>query len=110
MKEEIIRALIHDENEMTNHRMNWFLILQGFLFAGIAFAWDKNVGLCLVFSFVGIFSSLSVGILLHFGILAIRNLQKYCQAEIIGRRHEETKIFIHLLLPWNFLPILFMLA
>ncbi|GAB1235589.1 hypothetical protein [Ferrigenium sp. UT5] len=98
MREEIIRGLIHDENEMTNHRMNWFLILQGFLFAGIAFAWEKSIGLVIVFSGVGILSSLSVGLLLHLGIDAIKNLQREAseiKGKVVGKKAEEVSKFVH---------------
>ena len=110
---EVIRTLIHDENEMINHRMNWFLILQGFMFAGIAFAWEKNAALCIVFSCVGMLSALSVGVLLRCGILAIKNLEKSAEQDsqrVLGRGSEESSSFIHFLLPWHFLPILMVIA
>jgi len=110
---DVIRTLIHEENEMINHRMNWFLILQGFMFAGISFAWEKNTALCIVFSFVGMLSALSVGVLLRCGILAIKNLEKSVQQlnqTVLGKGNDETSPFIHFLLPWNFLPILMMIA
>jgi hypothetical protein len=112
MKEqpETIRALIQHENEMTNHRMNWFLILQGFMFAGIAFAWDKSEALCVVFSIVGILSSISVGILLRYGIQAIRNLDQKTEETTIGKGSEETSPIMHFLLPWHFLPFTMILA
>ena len=109
----IIRILINDENEMINHRMNWFLILQGFMFAGLAFAWEKNSALCIVFSCVGMLSAVSVGVLLRYGILAIKNLEQSIQKEnqpVIGKGNKETSAFMHLLLPWHFLPILMTVA
>ena len=107
------RELINCENEMINQRMSWFLILQGFMLAGLAFAWEKSVALCVVFSFIGILSSLSVGILLRYGILAIKHLEESCQDpenKVLGRGYKETPILLHILLPWNFLPLLFMIA
>lgn len=109
----VIRTLIHDENEMVNNRMHWFLILQGFMFAGLAFAWDKNCALCIVFSCVGMFSSLSVGVLLRYGILAIKKLEQSIQDEdqpVLGRGSKDTSAFMHFLLPWHFIPILMMMA
>lgn len=105
-----IRALIQHENEMANHRMNWFLILQGFMFAGIAFAWDKSTALCIVFSIVGILSSLSVGILLNYGIQAIRKLDQKSRDTTIGKGSEEINQFMHFLLPWHFLPFTMMVS
>ncbi|GIT99961.1 hypothetical protein TSL6_04680 [Sulfurovum sp. TSL6] len=107
---DTIRALIQHENEMTNHRMNWFLILQGFMFAGIAFAWDKSTALCVVFSIVGILSSISVGILLRYGIQAIRDLDRKSRDTTIGKGSEEIAPFMHFLLPWHFLPFTMIVA
>ena len=45
-----IRSLIIHENEMINHRMTWFLVLQGFMLTGIAFGWEKSRELCGVFA------------------------------------------------------------
>ena len=109
----VIRLLIHDENEMVNHRMHWFLILQGFMFAGLAFAWEKNSALCIVFSIVGMLSAVSVGVLLRYGILAIQKLEKSIQEEaqpVLGRGSKETSAFMHFLLPWHFLPVLMVAA
>lgn len=113
MKAEEIRALIAQENEMINHRMNWFLILQGFMFASIAFAWEKGVAISVVFCCVGVLSAISVGTLLHFGILAIRSLESAAGEDgqrVLGRGHDTTPRLAHALMPWNFLPVLFVLA
>ena len=110
---DVIRTLIHQENEMINHRMNWFLILQGFMFTSIGFAWEKNSALCVVFACVGMLSALSVGVLLYCGILAIKKLEKSAvqnEEAVIGKGSEETSLAIHLLLPWNFLPFLMIAA
>ena len=110
---DVIRQLIRDENAMVNNRMNWFLILQGFMFAGIAFAWEKNSALCIVFSCVGMLSAVSVGMLLRYGILAIKDLEQSVQEAsqpVLGRGRKDTSEFMHLLLPWHFLPILMTVA
>ncbi len=108
---DVIRELIRLENEALNYRMSWFLTLQGFLFAALAFAWDQDVELIIVLSVVGILSSLSVGILLRYGILAMKRLEEGLrtdsQERVIGRRYSETPAIILFLLPWHFLPILF---
>lgn len=112
MKEdpEKIRALIRLENEMVNHRMQWFLLLQGFMFAGIGFAWEKSTALSIVFACVGILSALSVGLLLRCGIQAIAALDRKVEETTIGKQSDEIGSFIHFLLPWNFLPITMGLA
>jgi len=109
---EVIRKLIQSENEMTNHRMNWFLVLQGFMFAGLAFAWEKSTSLCIVFSIVGALSSVSVGTLLQCGINAIKNLESMKPEEecVIGKGNGDTHKLMHLLLPWNFIPTLMVFA
>ena len=110
---ETIRLLIHDENEMINHRMHWFLILQGFMFAGIAFAWEKNSALCVVFSIVGMLSAASVGVLLRYGVLAIQKLEQSIHDEtqpVLSLGNKETPTIIHFILPWHFLPILMVAA
>jgi hypothetical protein len=101
--------LIRDENQMINHRMNWFLILQGMMFVGISFAWNNVPAVSIVFGCVGILSCLSVGILLHYGILAIKRLEESQSNDdqaVIGRGADETSKFVHFLLPWHFLPVM----
>lgn len=107
----VIRELIRLENDALNYRMNWFLTLQGFLFAAMAFAWDKGVALIVVLSIIGSLSSLSIGILLRYGILAIKQLEEAARTDshepVIGRGYRQTSAVMHSLLPWHFLPILF---
>ena len=111
---KIIRDLIKHENALMNDRMGWFLTLQGFLFAGLAFAWDKGTGISIVFSVVGVLSSMSIGILLQYGILALKRLEEQpcldSDGPIIGRGYGETKSAIHFLLPWHLLPVVFFVA
>jgi hypothetical protein len=110
----VIRELIRLENDALNYRMTWFLTLQGLLFAALAFAWDKGAAIIVVFSIVGILSSVSVGILLRYGILAIKELEKVSRADghqpVIGKGYSGTSAVMHFLLPWHFLPILFVVA
>jgi hypothetical protein len=110
---DTIRKLVAHETEMVNHRMSWFLVLQGFMLAGLAFGWEKSSALCTIFSSVGILSSLSVGILLRYGILAAKRLEESNpdgESPVVGRGYKETPRIIHFLLPWHFLPIVFMVA
>jgi len=109
---EVLRQLIQNENEMTNHRMNWFLLLQGFMFAGLAFAWGKSTALCIVFSCVGALSSISVGTLLKCGIDAIQKLESMKPEDecVIGKNNGDTHKLIQLILPWNFIPALMVVA
>lgn len=110
----VSRELIQHENELVNARMGWFLTIQGFLFAGLAFAWNKGVALSVVFSVVGVLTSFSIGILLRYSTLAIKRIEESISSEgdehIIGRSYKETPLFVHFLLPWHFLPVVFFLA
>jgi cellulose synthase/poly-beta-1,6-N-acetylglucosamine synthase-like glycosyltransferase len=107
----VIRELIRLENDALNYRLSWFLTLHGFLFAALAFAWDKGAALILVLCIIGILSSLSVGILLRCGIVAMKRLEEELPTDsrerVIGRGYSESPAIIHFFLPWHFLPILF---
>ncbi len=110
---DTIRKLIAYENEMVNHRMTWFLVLQGFMLVAYSFAWDKNLALCIVFSCMGIVISFSAGIILRFGILAIRDHERSCHVPgdpVLGRGYDQTPWYIHLLLPWHLMPLMFMVG
>ena len=104
-----IRSLIIHENEMINHRMTWFLVLQGFMLTGIAFGWEKSRELCGVFACIGMLSSLSVGILLRLRTLTLEKLEGLNNTEerVMGRGANETNIFLKFLLPWHLLPLVF---
>jgi hypothetical protein len=39
--EKQIADMIQHENELTNHRIQWFLTLQGFLFTSVALYGDQ---------------------------------------------------------------------
>ena len=81
-----IRSLIMHENDLINHRITWFLILQGFMLTALAFAWEKSCSLCWVFSFIGIFSSISVGIVLLAASQALEKLHnKKTEKQVAGR-------------------------
>ena len=113
LRPEVAREMIAQENTHINNRMTWFLLLQGFMFTAIAFAWEKSVSLSVVFCTVGILSSISVGILLRLTILAMKDLEMQAieaDETVIGRGSGDTAIWLHLLLPWHLLPVLFVFA
>ena len=109
---EIIKSLIIHENEMINHRMTWFLVLQGFMLTGIAFGWEKSCALCGVFATIGMLSSLSVGIILRLGTLTLAKLEalNHTDQVVVGRGSSETSALLKFLLPWHFLPVVFSLG
>jgi len=105
----VIRELLHQENDVMNHRMTWFLTLQGFLFAALTFGWEQSQALITVFGLVGIMSCFSVGTLLRHAVLAMKHLQELASElnePIAGRTHRENTAIVHFILPWHFLPIL----
>lgn len=59
----IIRQMIKNEDEVRNQRTNWFLIIQGFLIAGLCSLCEKdNIGvLSLLISLLGLSVSVSFG-------------------------------------------------
>ena len=58
-----IREMINHENEIRNQRTNWFLVIQGFLIAGLCTLCEKgNYGiLSLLISLLGLTVSISFG-------------------------------------------------
>jgi hypothetical protein len=77
--EEVIRGMIRHENELLNSRMSWLLTLEGFLFAALGFAWEKDHTRCLalLLSLVGMLVALSAGVMLH------------CSNRAVARLHDE---------------------
>ncbi len=76
---EIIRSMIKSENEFMNHRMTWISAFNGFLFAGISFAWDKSCVLVTVLAFLGMAISLSSAASLLAANRAFRELYDWWQ-------------------------------
>ena len=58
---EILRALIRQENDVTNHRTTWLLVSQGIFFAAVPALLRVHWFPALVVSVVGIFTTLSIG-------------------------------------------------
>jgi hypothetical protein len=105
---DVVRDLIKHENELMNHRLTWFITLQGLLFAALGFAWEKTdaKGLIFVFCGLGIFSSASAATALHGAATAIKQLAKIQTHPkiIIGR---VAPWFETMLYPWFAFPVLF---
>ncbi len=77
--EPVVRKMISHENDLVNHRVNWLLTVQGFLFTALAFAWEKDDSLFLVpmVSAIGVAVALSSAFLLHEGSRAIVELRAW---------------------------------
>lgn len=58
---KIIQAMIDNENNLLNYRINWLVTIQGLLFAALGFSWDKKDarGLVVVLCLMGIMMSIS---------------------------------------------------
>ena len=55
----VIRTMIKNENEITNHRLTWMLIFQSILFAASASFWEIHLLLFIVIGLLGLFTSIS---------------------------------------------------
>jgi hypothetical protein len=86
----ITRSLISEENARINERTTWLLQLHGFLFAGLAFAWEaKDPFVIILLSAVGILSSLAIGNSLRWATRAMDSIQdewNYKQSTYKGPR------------------------
>ena len=110
---------------MINHRMVWFLTIQGLLFASFFIGWrrkeetgggDKEIRerhIHVIYA-LGVFSAVSVGIVLFFGLNAIKCIVENTPTAggqyVIGLSHGPVPALVHYLLPWNSLPVLFVVA
>ena len=119
------RDLIESENEMINHRMMWLLTIQGLLFASFFLVWrgKKEIGnedgeirakeIYTIYA-IGVFSAVSVGIVLFFGLNTIKCIVESTPVAgrqyVIGLSHGPVPPWVHYLLPWNSLPVLFVVA
>lgn len=128
---EINRDLIESENEMINHRMVWFLTIQGILFAFFLVLRGKTENgngdeeiiraeeiirekhIYTIYA-LGVFSAVSVGIVLFFGLNTIKCIVESTpmagRQYVIGLSHISVPLWVHYLLPWNSLPVLFVVA
>lgn len=116
---EIIRSMIKSENELINQRMAWVSSFNGFLLAGIAFAWDKSRALVIVLAFLGITVSLFSGAALLAANRAFRELYVWWQEnkpdnykgpDVIGLSPRYKRWPGRWLNPWSVIPIFFACA
>jgi len=74
--------MIKREDDLTDQRIIWMAAFNGLLFAALGFAWDKpdTRFLTLVFSILGLFSSILSGIGLVFAADSLRRLMMWWEA------------------------------
>ena len=73
----ILRAMLALETEQVNRRLSWFGTLQGFLFASLAFTWDKSRTLTIIISILGMVVSLLVLIGLIAATLSLERIRNF---------------------------------
>jgi len=113
-----LRAMLALETEQVNRRLSWFGTLQGFLFASLAFTWDKNRTLTIIISMLG----MVVALLVLIGLIAvtlslerIRNFwlknkpPHYKGPDIFGFYPDKAKFTVYTS-PEILLPLAFMIA
>lgn len=50
----VLRSIICHEDELTSHRMSWFLTIQGLLFTALGFSWNQSGALSLLLCGLGL--------------------------------------------------------
>lgn len=80
--ESVVRSMIKREDDLTDQRIIWMAAFNGLLFAALGFAWGKPGArfLTLVFSSLGLLSSLLSGIALVFAADSLRRLMLWWEA------------------------------
>ena len=79
----LLRAMLRHENELTNHRLMWLLVGQGFIANAYVSADSANRPLRLAIPLVGILLTLSAFLLLY------KSYQARGYIEFLGRRAKE---------------------
>jgi hypothetical protein len=121
----IIRSMIQHEDTLRDQRLGWLFALNGFLFAGLGFAWsdDDATALIVVLSIVGVFVAVSTTVALAGNHRAIAKLADLGAArseheavmppvialrskELHGEGDDESTAWRRLtwLYPWRMLP------
>jgi len=114
----IFRQMVQHESEQIHRRVSWLGTFQGFLFAGLGFAWGKSSVLISVLSFVGMTIAFLVFLALMGATLALSRLRRdwlKCRpVEYIGPGifgfYPEKSPFTAFTAPENLLPFVFIAA
>lgn len=117
---DTIRDMIKHEGVLLNHRFGWFLTSQSILFTAFIFALEKGHEIILLLVFIGLITNVSMFFMLRLPVLAQKNLEKRWEVRctddeslrevyppVSGLSSRETHCIVNLLLPWNFLPLVF---
>ena len=103
--------LVEQENEMIDHRMIWLLTLQGLFFLGMVTGRKEDVPPTEVVAGIGIATTVSLSMAITFGLEAIKcivdSTPQHLHEYIIGLPNNGIPANLHVLLPWELMPILF---
>jgi hypothetical protein len=108
-EEFYLRRVMH-ENDLMNHRITWFITLQGLLFAALGFSWGKTdaKNLIIILGFLGILTSTSSALVLWGGANAIEELlNNPTITKALGRKSKWNEKYFY---PWYSFPLLFAIA
>jgi len=90
-----------------NHRIIWFITLQGLLFAALGFSWVKTdaKNLIIILGFLGILTSASSALVLWGGANVIEELlNNSTKTKALGRKSKWNEKYFY---PWYSFPLLF---
>ncbi len=114
-----IRDMIRHEDSLIDARINWLVSSQSILFAALAFVWNNQSAVCLLYLlvFVGLGVSSSTFLGLMDSAKAIRKVrgwwddhvsEDYYGPDVVGLRGRDTSF--RLFKPWKVIPLVFILA
>lgn len=114
----ILRAMVTHETEQVHRRLSWLGTFQGFLFAGLGFAWGKNKPILLLIAFLGLSISILLFVSLVAATLAIERIRAYWRAhrpddyegpDILGFYPDRMAWTVYTA-PENLIPLVFAIA
>ena len=118
----IYRSMYEHENQLQNHRLSWYLTIQGFSLGALAFAWDKADTRILIYLFcvLGAIISLMFWEGINVSKRAQRGLKEewdmyrsrlstYCGPGIVAYRSAPGEISKYFR-PWRSLPLVFFIT
>ena len=115
---ETCRTMVRSESEAMHRRVSWLATFQGFLFAGLGFAWRSRGSEHLVWLFAILGLTIALLVLISFSgpILAVNRIRRYWLdhrpadydgPDILGWFPERTPWGVWTT-PENFMPVAFM--
>lgn len=111
----VLRGLVRQENDLTNHRTTWLLVTQGILFVAVSAVVNSDALPTVVIGVVGILSAWSFGHALSNSEKSRLYLKALWRSRLSRRGYESDDLPpldggfpslkpIKWLQPWNFIP------